>query len=297
MAGFDLSRSAITLLLLTIVLLWSAGAGAGPPTTTKTQRPETEEQEQQAPEEEPAAEPEAADDDEPEAADAYALEESDQSMAERVAADDSLMMLETDLGEQTEIPTLVEAARAERERRQISDQPAIVITNKNLAEYATGELTISDTPETVDVEAPAGRSQEETELAEDEAYWRRRAREIRIEWREAVEGIPEAEGRVAELRMAFYREDDGFYRDQEIKPAWDKALRDLDEARRLAVEMEKELELFLDSGRRAGALPGWLREGIELEPQLDDERQPGIQTFEPVEPVVIDEVGGGGARW
>jgi len=305
MAGFDMSRSAITLLLLTIVLCWSAGAGAGPPITTKTQKPETEEQQQEAPDEDAEAEPEVAADDEAEAADEtdspatdpYTLEVPEQSMAERVAADDSLMMLDTELGEPTETPTLVEAARAERERRQIADQPAIIITNKNLAEYATGELTISDTPETVDVEAPVGRSPEEIELAEDEAYWRRRAREIRIEWRQAVESIPEAESRVAELRMAFYQEDDGFYRDQEIKPAWDRALRDLDEARVMAVEMEKELELFLEAGRRAGALPGWLREGIELEPQLDEEHPPGIQTFEPVEPVVIDGVGDGGARW
>jgi hypothetical protein len=310
MAGFDLSRSAITLLLLIVVLLWSAGAGAGPPTTTKTKKPETEEQEQE--QEAPEAEPEAPAEDESEATDeaeaaaeeansgaidASTLEDPDQSMAERVAADDSLMMLDSQTGEPTETPTLVEAARAERERRQISDQPAIVITNKNLAEYATGDLTISDTPETVDVEAPVGVTPEETKLAEDEAYWRRRAREIRIEWREAVEAIPEAERRVAELRMEFYAEDDGFYRDQEIKPAWDKALRDLDEARLMAVEMEKELELFLEAGRRAGALPGWLREGIELEPQLDKEQQPGFQTFEPVEPVVIDGVEGGGARW
>jgi len=315
MAGFDLSRSAITLLLLIIVLLWSTGAGAGPPPTTKTQKPETEEQEQEAPEEGPAAEAEAAADDEAEATeeaeaadeveaaddtespatDSGILDVPDQSMAERVAADDSLMMLDSETGEPTDTPSLVEAARAERERRQTSDRPAIVITNKNLAEYATGDLTTSDTPETVDVEAPAGGTPEATELAEDEAYWRRRAREIRIEWREAVEAIPEAESRVAELRMDFYAEDDGFYRDQEIKPAWDKALRDLDEARLMAVEMEKELGLFLEAGRRAGALPGWLREGIELEPVLE-EKTPGFQTFEPVEPVVIDGVEGGGAH-
>jgi hypothetical protein len=308
MAGFELPRSAITLLLLIVVLLWSAGAGAGPPTTTKTKQPETEEQEQE--QEAPEAEPEAPAEDESEATDeaeaaaeetnsgaidASTLEDPDQSMAERVAADDSLMMLDSQTGEPTETPTLVEAARAERERRQTSDQPAIVITNKNLAEFATGELTISDAPETEDVEAAAGVSPAAIELAEDEAYWRRRAREIRIEWREAVESIPEAESRVAELRMAFYREDDGFYRDQEIKPAWDKALRDLDEARLQAVEKEKELELFLESGRRSGALPGWLREGIELEPVME-EKTPGLQTFEPVEPVVIDEDGGGGAR-
>lgn len=301
MAGFDLSRSAITLLLMSVVLLWSAGAVAGPPTTTEKQQPETEEEEQAAPEAEPAAEPETPaaegtdidDETDPEAPADGTIEVSTQSVAEQVAADDSLIMLDPAAGEQAAAPSLVEAARAERERRQIKDQPAIVITNKNLAEYATGELTISDTPETVDVEAPAGLDEEERELAEDEAYWRRRAREIRIQWRDAVEAIPEAENRVAELRMAFYQEDDGFYRDQEIKPAWDRALRDLDEARELAVEREKELEVFLEAGRQAGALPGWLREGIELEP-VTEEKSPSIQTFEPVEPVVIDPPDGGG---
>lgn len=310
MAGFELSRSAITLLLLIVVLLWSAGAGAGPPTTPKTDKPETEEQEQE--QEAPEAEPEAPAEDESEATgetetaaeetdsaaiDASTLEDPDESMAEHVAADDSLMMLDPQTGGPTETPTLVEAARAERERRQTSDQPAIVITNKNLSEFATGELTITDAPETEDIEAPPGTSPEATELAEDEAYWRRRAREIRIEWREAVESIPEAESRVAELRMAFYREDDGFYRDQEIKPAWDKSLRDLDEARLMAVEKEKELELFLESGRRSGALPGWLREGIEFEPVMEEEKTQGLQTFEPVEPVVIDGDGSGEPRW
>ena len=49
MAGFDISRSAITLLLLVTVFLWSAGAVAGPPTTTKTEKPEeTEEVEEEA---------------------------------------------------------------------------------------------------------------------------------------------------------------------------------------------------------------------------------------------------------
>jgi hypothetical protein len=182
----------------------------------------------------------------------------------------------------------------ERERRQTGDQPAIVITNKNLGEYATGELTLMEGLETEDVEAPPDGSPEEIELAEDEAYWRRRAREIRIEWRTAVESIPDAESRVAELRMQFYREDDGFYRDQEIKPAWDRALRDLEEARRSAVEKERELENFLEAGRRAGALPGWLREGIELEPEAGNKSTPDLQTFEPVEPLVVDEGGGGG---
>lgn len=214
-------------------------------------------------------------------------------MAEKVAADDSMIMLDPASGEPSGSPSLVEAARAERERRQGAERPAIVITNKNLAEYATGDLTTSDAPETVDVEAAPGATAEETELAKDEAYWRRRAREIRIEWRQSVEAIPEAESRVAELRMAFYAEDDGFYRDQEIKPAWDKAIRDLDAARLRAEEMEEELDLFLEAGRQAGALPGWLREGIELEPEMDREQRE-IETFEPIEPVVIEEPQGGG---
>jgi hypothetical protein len=35
--------------------------------------------------------------------------------------------------------------------------------------------------------------------------------------------------------------------------------------------LREELADTLDEGRREGALPGWLREGIELEPSFEEE--------------------------
>ncbi len=47
---------------------------------------------------------------------------------------------------------------------------------------------------------------------------------------------------------------------------------------------ELELERFLTDGRQAGAFPGWLREGSELEPERKVLESPDA---EPTEPVVV----------
>jgi len=142
---------------------------------------------------------------------------------------------------------------------------------------------------------PAGGEEEKQEQGEE--YWRRRGLEIRMAWRDEVDSIEELEKEVFMLRQRFYAEDDPFYRDGQVKPAWDQALEQLEDARVGAKEREAELQEFLEEGRKAGALPGWMREGIELEPHPPDELEPGeqIQGHEPREPVVI-EVQEGGAK-
>src|SRR4029078_9636142 len=76
----------------------------------------------------------------------------------------------------------------------------------------------------------------------------------------------ELEARAASLRTRFYAQDDPYVRDGEIKPAWDPARESLDEAKERARSLEDQLGAVLEEGRQAGALPGWLRDGIELEP-------------------------------
>ena len=49
---------------------------------------------------------------------------------------------------------------------------------------------------------------------------------------------------------------------------------------------QEELAQFLEEGREAGALPGWLREGIDLEPEPLVEAEP---TAEPSEPVIYQQ--------
>jgi hypothetical protein len=45
-----------------------------------------------------------------------------------------------------------------------------------------------------------------------------------------------------------------------IKPAWDKKREELETAKRDLEQAEKELAGLPEMARKAGALPGWLRE-------------------------------------
>jgi len=126
------------------------------------------------------------------------------------------------------------------------------------------------------------------QAAEEEKVWRARGLEIRKRWREAADAIPGLESRIAELRQRFYAEDDPAYRDGEIKPQWDRALADLEAARARVAQGAQEVADFLDEGRRAGALPGWLREGAELEPEPVLDELDGPAAHEPQEPSIYE---------
>jgi hypothetical protein len=157
---------------------------------------------------------------------------------------------------------LAAVAAAERERRRKAGPATVVINNANLAAHATGNLTIVSGPAT----KPAAAVSSAAEVAKDERYWRDRVHGLRQQWAAAVDSIGELEARAASLRTRFYAQDDPYVRDGEIKPAWDRTLENLDEARQRAHSLEDQLGATLEEGRQAGALPGWLRDGIELEP-------------------------------
>lgn len=178
--------------------------------------------------------------------------------------------------------TLAEAAAAERNRRAAVGKPVVSLDDKNLATFGRNQkLTVAD---------PAAPSQEGSVTHgapgtdKEEAYWRERGLEIRRKWRDALDRIGELEGRSEELRRRFYATDDPYLRDNQIKPEWDRTLAEIDRLRREAEHAPEELDRFLDEGRRAGALPGWLREGVELEPEVPAQAQPdGAAPAEPVE--------------
>jgi hypothetical protein len=158
--------------------------------------------------------------------------------------------------------SLAEAARRERERRKDAPKARISITDENLAEHATGQVTVVQPAE----RPPAPETGAATATLRDERYWRDGARERRLRLRRAVDEVAGLEQEVEGQRTRFYAEDDPYIRDTRIKPAWDRAVERLRQAREDVVASRRELDQFLDGGRKAGALPGWLREGIELEP-------------------------------
>lgn len=178
--------------------------------------------------------------------------------------------------------TLVEAARAERERRAHAAPSAIVINDKNLKQHATGQLTVA-TPGKKAAEAGPDPAQP----IRNEQYWRSRALEIRLRWRHAADDVKELETSAAGWRRRFYAENDTNVRNAQIKPEWDRVLDRLEEARAEVETSQKELAAFLEEGRTAGALPGWLREGVDQEPQ--DEPEPS-KTHKVIEPPVVDPI-------
>jgi hypothetical protein len=126
-----------------------------------------------------------------------------------------------------------------------------------------------------------------------ELYWRTVARDARLAWRAADDRITELEREVARLRHEFYATDDPHYRDGEIKPSWDRAALELEQAKLRVKDLELQVDRVLESGYQAGALPGWLREGIEFEPQREDRpTEPGYarpEEAEIVEPPMAPE--------
>jgi hypothetical protein len=161
--------------------------------------------------------------------------------------------------------------------RRDGDKKGIRITNDSLVtDPSKGKLTTSRSQAT-----PTPRAKEETgkrpananastsaasepgssgPLEGAEEYWRGEARRLRERVSEIKEAIARLEAESRKLESDFYSWDDGAYRDRVIKPAWDKAREDLATARKDLPVAEKDLEDLPDRARRAGALPGWLRE-------------------------------------
>jgi hypothetical protein len=185
-----------------------------------------------------------------------------EGVEEPVAApvkDDTTVVITPGGHQKPPAPRLGELAAAERERRLSAPPPVLVVDDKTLAAHATGSLTESKPSATPAAAASPG--------GPDEGYWRDRVRTLREEWATAVDSIQELQDRAAELRTRFYATDDPYVRDAQVKPAWDQVLGNLDAAKQRAREMEQRLDDVLEEGRLAGALPGWLREGIDLEPK------------------------------
>jgi hypothetical protein len=145
-----------------------------------------------------------------------------------------------------------------------TEKKKVRITNDSLTtEPDKGKVTTSSRPAPTAPPREAGAGESATaagDPARDEEYWRGETRRLRDRVAELKETIVRLQDESQKLENDFYSWDDGVYRDRVIKPAWDKAREDLVTARRELPIAEKELADLPDRARKAGALPGWLRE-------------------------------------
>lgn len=188
-------------------------------------------------------------------------------------------------------PTLLEASRAAKEKQRSSPPSVAVINNDNLAEYAArGKLTFAQPgprEPAEEGEAAAAAKEVDESPVRGEEYWRNAVFEARLLWRQALDEIEDLERSAADLRRRFYDEDDPYLRDTRIKPRWDRVLDRLEQTRRDAERYGDELADLVEEGRRGGALPGWLREGIELEPEVEAPDPNALPEADIGEPVVV----------
>jgi hypothetical protein len=183
---------------------------------------------------------------------------------------------------QTGGQSLSDVVRAASQARQAKETPkptSVSITNRTLVtDPNRGRLTTwQTTPRpagqagaaaaapAADKNAPAVEASPPVPAAGDatsteEAQWRETARRDRQRVVDAKDRVARLEAEAKKLENDFYAWDDGQYRDNVIKPAWDKKREELETARRDLEEAEKELADLPEKARKAGALPGWIRE-------------------------------------
>jgi hypothetical protein len=163
---------------------------------------------------------------------------------------------------------VVRAASEAKTRKE--PKPSVAITNDNLVtDPRKGRLT-TVAPRSAPVVTPPGKptvgatpaaATTPAVLSEGgEAEWREKARAARRQVEEAKARVYQLEGDAAALEKDFYRWDDGQYRDGVIKPAWEKKKQELEAARKELAAAEKDLADLPELARKAGALPGWIRE-------------------------------------
>ena len=141
-----------------------------------------------------------------------------------------------------------------------ANQPRI-LTNMSVKQLAEGvELTTGAAGPRGSAAVPPSGANEESK----KVRWQQRYRAAIERVRRLEADVKNLETQVNGLERDFYSRDDAVYRDSTIKPAWDKALSDLQKARADLETARKQPEEVLDAARRDGALPGWFR-GLDEE--------------------------------
>ena len=167
--------------------------------------------------------------------------------------------------------SLADAVRAASETKKKKETKGkIAITNDNLVtDPKKGKLTTAAprnvTPAspaaTAKIEAPRADGEPPAQnSAEAEAYWRERMHSAKTRVEDLEERVRRYDQEARKLENDFYSWDDGNYRDGVIKPAWDKKREELETSKRELADAQKELADLPEKARKAGALPGWLRD-------------------------------------
>jgi len=155
--------------------------------------------------------------------------------------------------------SLGEAARKEKERRvkAPSGGPTKSYSTEDLTSFHVDGPAPEATPPPPDKKSRAPVAGDERPRAGQETYWRGRAAQARWAVDQAERRVADLERRAAATMIA---PPDGIVvRRERWSQTREGILTALAEARAELTKARKAVESLEDEGRRAGALPGWLR--------------------------------------
>ena len=157
---------------------------------------------------------------------------------------------------------------------------SIVISNENLADYASkgGLTTAKPAAQTRDVHA--GRNvevvdPESAEANERKHYWQEKYKRQLDRIAGIKRQIEKFDSQIPGLWQDFYSRDDPAYRDGVIKPTLDRALEQRDDLREQLSREEPKLDRIKEEARQDGAEPGWFR-AIKEPPPPPNTPTPGV---------------------
>jgi hypothetical protein len=167
----------------------------------------------------------------------------------------------------SDVVTAAQAAREQKEKDKAdkTKPKPVVINNQDVKASRQATPKEPARPSAASAEsaaAPAATAApyRPTDLeGHDETFWRQKAQSSRERVERAREAVKTADEEARKQENDFYAWDDGQYRDNVIKPAWDRAKEELATAQKELAEAEEGLKNLEDDARKAGAMPGWIR--------------------------------------
>jgi len=161
---------------------------------------------------------------------------------------------------------LVKLAKQEKERRAKTTAKK-TLTNQDIEEIRkkqpiTGiESAEDETAAAVSGEtAPKEGSKETPDNTNTEEYWHQKKQETDQQLQDAKSKVDQLQSEINQLTTAFYAESDGVGQRPVIEQERNERLKALEQAQQDLKNAEAQSDGLEDEARKAGALPGWVRD-------------------------------------
>ena len=161
---------------------------------------------------------------------------------------------------------LVKLAKQEKERRAKTEAKK-TLTNQDVEEMrkkhpitgietGTGEEAALSEGETKE----GGSEKPGTDATNTEEYWRLRKQETDQKLQDTKTKVDQLQTEITQLTTAFYAEADGVGQRPIIAQERDERIKALEQAKQDLQDAQTTSEGLEDEARKAGALPGWVRD-------------------------------------